>query len=118
MKYAGAIGLAILLAGVAGVNPASAGKWGLGHNIYQSGRTLDNSAPIYVQSYGNDEQGDNANQSYGISASEAAAIAKGSWPGAKVLKVQLLPSGVYAVTLKQGGEVSRILVDATSGAIV
>jgi uncharacterized membrane protein YkoI len=34
-----------------------------------------------------------------------------------VLKVRLLPSGVYAVTLKQGGNVSKVRVDARTGAI-
>ncbi len=57
------------------------------------------------------------NGGYNISPSQAASIAKSTWPGAKVLRVQLLPSGVYAVTLKQGGEVSRVLVDATSGEV-
>ena len=54
---------------------------------------------------------------YPVSAADAADIARGSMPGSKVLKVQLLPSGVYAVTLKDGGNVSRVMVDATTGAI-
>jgi hypothetical protein len=54
---------------------------------------------------------------YPIRPSEAALIAKDANPDAKVLGVKLLPSGVYAVTLKIGGSVSRVLVDATSGAI-
>ncbi len=52
-----------------------------------------------------------------VSAAEAADIARSSVPGSKVLKVQLLPSGVYAVTLKDGDNVSRVMVDATTGAI-
>jgi uncharacterized membrane protein YkoI len=116
MKYTGAIAVVLLLAGVLGGNPALASKWRLGHNIYQNSDILRDAETVYAQSYGNDDQG-SADQNYTISASEAAAIAKGSWPGAKVLKVQLLPSGVYAVTLKQGGEVSRIRVDANSGSI-
>jgi uncharacterized membrane protein YkoI len=52
-----------------------------------------------------------------VSAADAADIARGTMPGSKVLKVQLLPSGVYAVTLKDGGNVSRVMVDATTGAI-
>lgn len=54
---------------------------------------------------------------YPIQPSEAANIARDSYPGSKVLNVKLLPSGVYAVTLKTGGNVSRVMVDATSGAI-
>jgi uncharacterized membrane protein YkoI len=52
-----------------------------------------------------------------IAPSEAAVIAKDSVPGSKVLNVKLLPSGVYAVTLKVGGSVTRVMVDATSGAV-
>jgi uncharacterized membrane protein YkoI len=54
---------------------------------------------------------------YPIPPSEAANIAKDANPGSKVLNVKLLPSGVYAVTLKNGGSVSRVMVDATSGSI-
>jgi uncharacterized membrane protein YkoI len=54
---------------------------------------------------------------YAIQPSEAANIARDANPGAKVLNVKLLPNGVYAVTLKQGGSVSRVMVDANSGAL-
>jgi uncharacterized membrane protein YkoI len=52
-----------------------------------------------------------------IRPSEAALIAKDANPDSKVLNVKLLPSGVYAVTLKIGGSVARVMVDATTGAI-
>ena len=52
-----------------------------------------------------------------VSASDAAEIARNSIPGSKVLKVKLLPSGVYAVTLKDGDNVSKVMVDATTGNI-
>ena len=52
-----------------------------------------------------------------IAPSQAAVIARDSVPGSKVLNVKLLPSGVYAVTLKVGGSVTRVIVDATSGAV-
>jgi hypothetical protein len=52
-----------------------------------------------------------------VAPSEAAMIARNSVPGSKVLNVKLLPSGVYAVTLKVGGSVTRVMVDATSGAV-
>jgi uncharacterized membrane protein YkoI len=52
-----------------------------------------------------------------VAPSEAAMIARDSVPGSKVLNVKLLPSGVYAVTLKVGGSVTRVMVDATSGAV-
>jgi uncharacterized membrane protein YkoI len=53
-----------------------------------------------------------------ISEGEAADIAQSTQPGAKVIKVKLLPSGIYAVTLKEGGNVTRVMVDATSGTIL
>jgi uncharacterized membrane protein YkoI len=54
---------------------------------------------------------------FAVAPSEAAVIARDSVPGSKVLNVKLLPSGVYAVTLKVGGSVTRVMVDATSGAV-
>lgn len=59
---------------------------------------------------------ENASQ-YPIQPSEAANIALDANPDSKVLNVKLLPNGVYAVTLKSGGSVSRVMVDATSGTI-
>jgi uncharacterized membrane protein YkoI len=108
MKKTGAF-LAVMLAiGLAFVVPAEAGQFRLGHKY----------ARFQVSQYADEAQPDGyGSGSYAVSPSEAASIAKDSWPGAKVLRVQLLPSGVYAVTLKQGGEVSRVLVDATSGEI-
>ena len=55
---------------------------------------------------------------YAISESQAADIAQSTQPNAKVIKVKLLPTGVYAVTLKEGGNVTRVMVDANSGAIL
>jgi hypothetical protein len=52
-----------------------------------------------------------------ISAREASDIAKSTVPGAKVLKVKYLPSGVYAVTLKGKGKLTRVMVDASTGNI-
>lgn len=52
-----------------------------------------------------------------IKPSEAALIAKNAYPDAKVLSVKLLPSGDYAVTLRVGGSVQRVLVNATTGAL-
>jgi uncharacterized membrane protein YkoI len=59
--------------------------------------------------------GDNAGAA--ISESEAADIAQSANPGAKVLKVKLLRRSTYAVTLKAGGNVFRVMVDAKTGAI-
>lgn len=59
-----------------------------------------------------------ADGDYAVSASEAASIARDSVPGSKVLKVELLPNGVYAVTLKDAGNVTRVMVDATTGELV
>jgi uncharacterized membrane protein YkoI len=109
-KKSGAILAIILASGLLGANPSLAGKFRLGHKIYAYEQTQ-------LSQYANDNQSyDNADMP--VSPAEAAAIARGTWPGAKVLRVQLLPSGIYAVTLKQRGEVSRVLVDAISGAIV
>jgi len=52
-----------------------------------------------------------------VPPSQAAIIAQQANPGSKVLNVKLLPSGDYAVTLKVGGSVQRVLVNATTGAI-
>jgi uncharacterized membrane protein YkoI len=60
---------------------------------------------------------DNSGEQFPVSEADAADIAQSQFPGAKVLKVRLLPSGVYAVTLKEGGNVSKVRVDARTGAI-
>ncbi len=49
---------------------------------------------------------------------EAAQIARQAVPGAKVLNVKLLPSGIYAVTLRGGGRLTRVMVDGRSGDIL
>ena len=75
--------------------------------------------PLGTPAYANNtfiQVADN-NADYPIQPSEAASIARDAYPDAKVLNVKLLPNGVYAVTLKMGGSVSRVMVDATSGAI-
>ena len=51
-----------------------------------------------------------------VKPSQAAIIAQEAHPGSIVLGVKLLPSGQYAVTLRIGGSVQKVLVDATSGA--
>ena len=81
--------------------------------------TFEVSQPLSTPAYANDtfiQVADN-NADYPIQPSEAASIARDAYPDAKVLNVKLLPNGVYAVTLKSGGSVSRVMVDATSGAI-
>jgi hypothetical protein len=109
-RKSGAILAVVLASGLWSVSPAIAGKFRLGHKIYQYEQSQLSQYADEAESYGNAD--------YPVSPAEAANIARSSWPGAKVLRVQLLPSGVYAVTLKQHGEVSRVLVDATSGSIV
>ncbi len=52
-----------------------------------------------------------------VKPSQAALIALEAHPGAVVLGVKLLPTGEYAVTLKMGGSVLKVLVNATSGAM-
>lgn len=51
-----------------------------------------------------------------IKPSQAAVIASHAHPGSVVLSVTLLPSGEYAVTLKVGGNVLRVTINATTGA--
>jgi uncharacterized membrane protein YkoI len=109
-KKSGAILAVILASGLWGISPVEAGKFRLGHRIYAYEQSQLSQYADETESYGNAD--------YPVSPTEAAAIARETWPGAKVLRVQLLPSGVYAVTLKQHGEVSRVLVDANSGSIV
>ena len=53
-----------------------------------------------------------------IQPSEAAAIAQGQYPGSKVVKVKLLPDGIYAVTLVTEGSVSRVMVNGQDGSIM
>ena len=81
--------------------------------------TFGVSQPLTTPAYANNafiHVADNS-ANYPIQPSEAASIARDAYPDAKVLNVKLLPNGVYAVTLKAGGSVSRVMVDATSGAI-
>ena len=75
--------------------------------------------PLSTPAYANDTfiQVADSSADYPIQPSEAASIARDAYPDSKVLNVKLLPNGVYAVTLKMGGSVSRVMVDATSGAI-
>ena len=50
-----------------------------------------------------------------VKPSQAAIIAQEAHPGSIVLGVKLLPGGQYAVTLRIGGSVQKVFVDATSG---
>jgi hypothetical protein len=109
-RKSGAILAVVLASGLWSVSPAIAGKFRLGHKINQYEQSQISQYADETESYGNAD--------YPVSPAEAAEIARSSWPGAKVLRVQLLPSGVYAVTLKLHGEVSRVKVDATSGSLV
>lgn len=104
--------VAVLILASLAVTPAFAGKRNFQPVLQPfSARAVDGADASLFEVAQSDSQ-------YPVSASEAANIAKDSMPGAKVLKVQLLPSGVYAVTLKEGGNVSRVMVDATTGSIV
>lgn len=75
-------------------------------------RTQDSGDDIDEEPESTDSQGE-----YPISAREAAMIAKSTFPGSKVLRVRLLPSGVYAVTLRGKGRLTRVKVDAQTGEI-
>jgi uncharacterized membrane protein YkoI len=111
MKKTGAFFVGLVALGAVFAASASAGEFRLGQK-YRAVYDRDYTVSQYAGE--DDGYGDDTGAA-AISPSQAASIAKRSWPGSKVLRVQLLPSGVYAVTLKQGGEVSRVMVDATSG---
>lgn len=106
--------VSVLVSAILVVLPASADQgYGAKKKQYQVqsydvGEDYQDSAQ-YVEGYDN---------GYPVSEDEAASIAKDQTPGARVLKVKLLKSGVYAVTLKDGGNVSRVMVDATTGQIL
>lgn len=103
----GAVSVMLIAAMLAG--PADAGRRNRMFQVW-----LQNNSGNYVelaQSY------DDSGGGYPVSEADAADIAQSQYPGARVLKVRLLPSGVYAVTLKEGGNVSRVMVDARTGAV-
>jgi hypothetical protein len=52
-----------------------------------------------------------------IRPSQAAAIAQGQISNSKVVGVKLLPSGIYAVTLRTDSNVARIMVSGEDGSI-
>lgn len=52
-----------------------------------------------------------------IPPSQAAAIAKAQVPYSKVIKVNLLSSGIYAVTLVADGNVTKVLVNGQNGLV-
>jgi uncharacterized membrane protein YkoI len=116
MKKTGALFAIVAAITLLGGVAAEAGQFRLGHkyNKYPYEPTFELG---YQQSQyaGEEDGGYGGGEEYPVSPAEAASIAKQSWPGAKVIRVQLLKSGVYAVTLKQGGEVARVLVDASTG---
>ena len=111
MKKTGAVFASLVALGLLWAASAEAGQFRLGQKYANDAESYE------ISQYQNQNDGYETG-GYAITPSQAASIAKRSWPGSKVLRVQLLPSGVYAVTLKQGGEVSRVLVDASSGSLV
>jgi uncharacterized membrane protein YkoI len=88
----------------------------LSHPVQAAG--ADNSKAAITTVDAEDGSFDVAEGEAAISEGQAADIAQSTQPNAKVIKVKLLPSGVYAVTLKEGGNVTRVMVDANSGAIL
>ena len=53
-----------------------------------------------------------------IKPSQAAAIAQAQFPNSMVVKVRLLPGGVYAVTLRTDTSVERVMVNGQDGSIM
>jgi len=112
-----------LLCGVSG--PAQAGRLKHFYALPGQGDFLlpPPGASDYAQSqdYADPDLADpgmGADQGLTIRPREAARIARQVMPGAKVLNVKLLPSGVYAVTLRGGGRLTRVMVDGRSGDIL
>ena len=52
-----------------------------------------------------------------IKPSQAAAIAKAQVPYSKVVKVNLLSNGFYAVTLVADGSVTKVLINGQDGSV-
>jgi hypothetical protein len=112
------VAIFLLLAGTAGmaslaVTPAEAGRL-----------KLRLPPPMFDMAQGFEDEngefgGDPAmDNDISIRPREAARIARETVPGAKVLNVRLLPSGVYAVTLRGDGKLTRVMVDGRSGDIL
>ncbi len=79
--------------------------------------TVPSDTPALMQLADDGEDGSNGGgANLPVQPSEAASIAKSLVPGARVLKVNLLPSGVYAVTLRGDGKLTRVMVDGHTGA--
>jgi uncharacterized membrane protein YkoI len=76
--------------------------------IIEGGQQFDEAVPEFEYAQDTDVR---------VEPSEAAAIAQDAVPGSMVLKVKLLSSGVYAVTLKSRGSVVRVMVSAEDGSI-
>jgi uncharacterized membrane protein YkoI len=113
MKKTGAFFAIVAVVSLFGVATAEAGQFTLGHKYQKYQPAIEDG--YQISQYAGEEDGYGGGDEYAISPAEAASIAKQSWPGSKVIRVQLLQSGSYAVTLKQGGEVARVLVDASTG---
>ena len=102
------ISIGLILAAVVGVTSCNAGALRGGLSQFPM--------VFHVPAISDQIMAQDAGQ-FPVKPSEAALIAQGAYPGAKVLGVKLLPSGEYAVTLKVGGSVQKVMVNATSGAI-
>jgi len=103
--------VSVLLIAVLLVGPADAGRRKQKFKIWlQNNDTYELSQSESYEDEGGAEE-------FPITEADAADIAQSQYPGARVLMVRLLPSGVYAVTLKEGGKVYRVRVNAKNGAI-
>ncbi len=78
--------------------------------------------PIYVQTYNSYQNGTTkaGNDNQMIPPSEALQAALGYAPGSQGLGVRLLQGSrlVYAVKLKSGNRIRRVLVDARTGRVL
>jgi hypothetical protein len=115
-----AVAAGVLLSAAA---PAEAGRLKRIYRLPAQGEFLRVPPPDttdYAQSQDYSDPGMDVTGDQGVSIRprEAARIARQAVPGAKVLNVKLLPSGVYAVTLRGDGKLTRVMVDGRSGDIL
>ena len=109
-------GVVLMLAGLVG--PALAASSPIQTRLLKL--TIEQPADAFVQVQTADDsyvEPDTGSSTATIRPREAAMIASDAYPGSRVLKVKLLPSGLYAVTLRGQGRLTRVMVDAESGEI-
>jgi hypothetical protein len=121
------VGLALSLAVAAPAFASDYGvDWGIGHKKRWRIERGQQDRIILLSQYEGEGDGYGADESdyddggarLEIRPRQAAAIARDAYPGTRVLRVRLLPNGIYAVTLRGQGRLVRVMVDGRTGAIL